>query len=214
MGLKIGRRSVDLTLIDFLGRVRAVRRRDLPLSDPRHGGGLRGRIACHVAYLPIAATARPDRRNGHGDAVPAVELGAVHRRTAGRDGRVARRAIFRPKSPRSPGCRSIIQNDATAACGAELVFGTGERPQVISCISISAYFIGGGLVLNGQLFTGRTRQCRWRRADAGSGARWTNATAVDVASMSIAGRGDGCGRRTVGSSVGNAGTLAGQRRHS
>ena len=48
-----------------------------------------------------------------------------------------------------------VQNDATAACGAELVFGSGERPRDFLYFYFG-YFIGGGLVLNGQLFTGRT----------------------------------------------------------
>ena len=48
-----------------------------------------------------------------------------------------------------------VQNDATAACGAELVFGTGERPSDFMYFYIG-FFIGGGLVLNQRLFTGRT----------------------------------------------------------
>ena len=47
-----------------------------------------------------------------------------------------------------------IQNDATAACGAELVFGTGEKPKDFLYFYFGK-FIGGGLVLNGHLFTGR-----------------------------------------------------------
>ena len=38
-----------------------------------------------------------------------------------------------------------VQNDATAACGAELVFGTGERPKDFLYFYFG-YFIGGGLV--------------------------------------------------------------------
>jgi predicted NBD/HSP70 family sugar kinase len=49
----------------------------------------------------------------------------------------------------------FVQNDATAACGAELVFGTGDRPKDFLYFYVG-YFIGGGLVLNGHLFTGRT----------------------------------------------------------
>ena len=49
----------------------------------------------------------------------------------------------------------FVQNDASAACGAELVFGTGERPKDFLYFYFG-YFIGGGLVLNGHLFTGRT----------------------------------------------------------
>jgi predicted NBD/HSP70 family sugar kinase len=48
-----------------------------------------------------------------------------------------------------------IQNDATSACGAELVFGSGDRPRDFLYFYFG-YFIGGGLVLNGQLFTGRS----------------------------------------------------------
>jgi predicted NBD/HSP70 family sugar kinase len=48
-----------------------------------------------------------------------------------------------------------VQNDATAACGAELVFGAGERPRDFLYFYFGT-FIGGGLVLNGQLFLGRT----------------------------------------------------------
>ena len=48
-----------------------------------------------------------------------------------------------------------VQNDATSACGAELVFGTGDRPRDFLYFYLG-YFIGGGLVLNGQLMLGRT----------------------------------------------------------
>jgi predicted NBD/HSP70 family sugar kinase len=48
-----------------------------------------------------------------------------------------------------------VQNDATSACGAELVFGTGERPRDFLYVYFGT-FIGGGLVLNGQLVLGRT----------------------------------------------------------
>ncbi len=47
------------------------------------------------------------------------------------------------------------QNDANAACGAELVFGTGDKPQDFLYFYIG-YFVGGGLVLNGSLYPGRT----------------------------------------------------------
>jgi predicted NBD/HSP70 family sugar kinase len=53
------------------------------------------------------------------------------------------------------GMQVTVRNDATAACGAELVFGTGERPKDFLYFYFGV-FIGGGLVLNNQLFTGRT----------------------------------------------------------
>jgi predicted NBD/HSP70 family sugar kinase len=48
-----------------------------------------------------------------------------------------------------------VQNDGTAACGAELVFGKGDRPADFLYFYFG-FFIGGGLVLNGRLFSGRT----------------------------------------------------------
>jgi predicted NBD/HSP70 family sugar kinase len=53
------------------------------------------------------------------------------------------------------GLAVYIQNDATSACGAELVFGRGERPKDFLYFYFGT-FIGGGLVLNGQLYLGRT----------------------------------------------------------
>ena len=48
-----------------------------------------------------------------------------------------------------------VLNDANAACGAELVFGTGERFKDFLYFYIG-YFVGGGLVLNGSLYSGQT----------------------------------------------------------
>ena len=49
----------------------------------------------------------------------------------------------------------FLQNDASCACGAELVFGQPDYPQEFLYFYIG-YFVGGGLVLNNQLFTGPT----------------------------------------------------------
>jgi predicted NBD/HSP70 family sugar kinase len=48
-----------------------------------------------------------------------------------------------------------LQNDATAACGAELAFGASARKQDFIYFYVGT-FIGGGVVLNGSLYTGRT----------------------------------------------------------
>jgi predicted NBD/HSP70 family sugar kinase len=46
-------------------------------------------------------------------------------------------------------------NDATAACAAELLFGrAADQPEVLYVFV--AWFIGGGVVLNGSLVTGRS----------------------------------------------------------
>jgi predicted NBD/HSP70 family sugar kinase len=52
-------------------------------------------------------------------------------------------------------CPVYIQNDATAACGAELAFGEHAGLMDFIYFYIGA-FVGGGLVLSGGLFAGRT----------------------------------------------------------
>jgi len=49
----------------------------------------------------------------------------------------------------------FLQNDATATCSAELVFGTAGHPGHFANFYV-AFFIGGGLVLRGVLYTGAT----------------------------------------------------------
>jgi predicted NBD/HSP70 family sugar kinase len=48
-----------------------------------------------------------------------------------------------------------LQNDATSACGAELVFGVGPRYPDFVYLFIGS-FLGGGIVLNSSIFVGRT----------------------------------------------------------
>lgn len=48
-----------------------------------------------------------------------------------------------------------IQNDASAACSAELVFGQAANPRDFLYFYVG-YFIGGGVVLQGSLYTGQT----------------------------------------------------------
>ena len=154
LGLKIGRRSTDLTLIDFLGRVQATERRVYRYPTP-------GAIVAFVREsLPaIRARMSPEHRNrigGMGVAMPfqlwnwVPALGAPQAEMDAwrdRDIQAELAAIV--------GMPVYVQNDATSACGAELVFGTGERPSDFLYFYFGT-FIGGGLVLNGQLTLGRT----------------------------------------------------------
>ncbi|WP_420899275.1 ROK family transcriptional regulator [Fertoeibacter niger] len=154
LGLKIGRRSADLTLIDFLGGVITTRRRIYRFPTP-------GAVIAFVAEaLPEALAALPEaargRVGGMGVAMPfqlwnwVRSIGAPQAEMdAWRD------RDIQAELAALTGMPVYVQNDATAACGAELVFGTGERPKDFLYFYFGT-FIGGGLVLNGQLFTGRT----------------------------------------------------------
>jgi predicted NBD/HSP70 family sugar kinase len=153
-GLKIGRRSVDLVLVNLLGEMIGFRRRTYRYPNPETvvrfveeampalraalPFGLRGRIG----GLGIAMPFQLWNWVQYIDAPP----GALD---AWRDRDIAAELSALCDMP------VTVQNDATAACGAELVFGTGERPQDFLYFYIG-FFIGGGLVLNGRLFTGRT----------------------------------------------------------
>jgi len=154
VGLKIGRRSADLTLIDFLGAVRATARRVYRYPTP-------GVVAAFVREsLPALTATLPhvlrDRIGGLGVAMPfqlwnwVQALGAPQAEMdAWRDHDIQAELAAMTGMP------VYVQNDATSACGAELVFGTGERPRNFLYFYVGT-FIGGGLVLNGQLFLGRT----------------------------------------------------------
>jgi predicted NBD/HSP70 family sugar kinase len=154
LGLKIGRRSADLVLVDFTGHIRASRRRVYRYPTP--DAVLAFLAAALPAVTAMLPPAQQPRIGGIGVAMPfqlwswTDHLGAPQSEMdAWRD------RDIQAEIAAAAGLPTFIQNDATAACGAELVFGTGERPRDFLYFYFG-YFIGGGLVLNGQLFTGRT----------------------------------------------------------
>lgn len=182
LGLKIGRRSADLMLVDFLGQVRATRREVYRYPTPSNV------VAFVTKALPaVLATLPPalrDRVGGMGIAMPfqlwnwVRYIGAPQAEMdqwRDRDVQAEIAAIA--------GMPVHVQNDATAACGAELVFGTGEKPKDFLYFYFGT-FIGGGLVLNGQLFTGRTGNAGGVGPMPVPGPDGTLQRLFDVASMS------------------------------
>ncbi len=154
VGLKIGRRSADLTLVDFLGGARAVTRRVYRYPTPTAVMEfVRDALPQLLGSLPPEARARVV---GMGVAMPFQLWNWVQYIGAPQ----AEMDEWRDRDIQAElaeiaGMSVTIQNDATAACGAELVFGHGEKPQDFLYFYFG-YFIGGGLVLNGKLFTGHT----------------------------------------------------------
>lgn len=154
LGLKIGRRSADLTLIDFTGVVRASRRRTYRYPTP-------DAIVAFVAEALPAVTAAlapalRTRIGGMGIAMPfQLWSWTDHLRAPQAEMDEWRHRDVASEISVLAGLPVAVQNDATAACRAELVFGTGDRPRDFLYFYVG-YFIGGGLVLNGQLFAGRT----------------------------------------------------------
>ena len=154
LGLKIGRRSADLTLVDFTGQVRATRRKVYRYPTPDTVlAFVRLALPDLTQTLPPAAR---DRIAGMGVAMPFQLWSWVQYIGAPQAEMDAwRTRDIQAELAEVAGMPVTVQNDATAACGAELVFGTGEKPNDFLYFYFGT-FIGGGLVLNGQLFTGRS----------------------------------------------------------
>jgi predicted NBD/HSP70 family sugar kinase len=153
LGLKIGRRSVDLTLIDFLGRVVAMQRHVYRYPTPDAVMSFaRSALPRVIATLPATLQSRI---GGLGIAMPFQLWNWVNSIAAPQEEMDAwRTRDIQAELASLTGMSVFVQNDATAACGAELVFGGGDRPKDFLYFYVGT-FIGGGLVLNGQLFTGR-----------------------------------------------------------
>ena len=153
LGLKVGRRSAELVLTDFLGRVRY--RTGLNHRYPTPDGIVQfanNAIARFAGQLPEAHRTRVA---GLGIALPfrlwdwgkptdddAVGLAAW------RDRDIAAELDALWEFP------VYICNDTSAACGAELVFGAQNRPRDFLYFYVG-YFVGGGLVLDNTLYTGK-----------------------------------------------------------
>lgn len=154
LGLKIGRRSTDLVLVDFLGRQRDSRRRTYRYPTP---AGVVGFVADALPQMLAALPAALQQRvSGMGVAMPFQLWNWVQALGAPQSEMDAwRDRDIQADLAAVTGLPVYVQNDATSACGAELVFGTGERPKDFLYFYFGT-FIGGGLVLNGQLFLGRT----------------------------------------------------------
>ncbi len=153
-GLKIGRRSVDLVLVDALGRIRAERRRTHPYPTPDAAVRFAAEALTDItAAMPPAEAARV---GGLGVAMPfQLWNWASFVRAPQGEMDAWRDRDIGVEIAAQTGLDVRVQNDGTAACGAELIFGTGPRPQDFLYVFVS-HFVGGGLVLGGRLFPGRT----------------------------------------------------------
>lgn len=153
LGLSIGRRSAELVLIDFLGTQIATVSTAYPY--PTIEGvfaflkqGIKETFAKHPeakASVTGIGIARPSKLWEWLEVVHAPEdamrkwkdIDIVHAITE------------------KTGFEAFVENDATSACVAEHLLGRGDQFSDFAYIFIGA-FTGGGLVLNGKVFPGRT----------------------------------------------------------
>lgn len=148
LGLKVGRRRAEMVLMDFAGAVRARCLRDHDHPDPDaildFARDSAGRM---LDPLPVALR---ERLAGLGVGIPFSlwDWGPDMQAWRGRD--------LRGDLAAALDMPVWLENDATCACAAELLFGTGEvLPRDFLYLYV-AHFAGGGIVLDGQLRTGPT----------------------------------------------------------
>jgi predicted NBD/HSP70 family sugar kinase len=155
LGLMIGRRSCDLVLIDLIAGIRARQRMIYPFPAPRDI------VAFAVREMPNLLAQLPDaqqnRISGLGVAMP-FELWnweADLETPPGALGEWRNFDVAAELSRRFAPWPVRICNDATSACAAELTFGAGSSYRDFAYFYVGS-FIGGGIVLNGSLFPGRS----------------------------------------------------------
>lgn len=152
LGLKIGRRSTDLVLTNFLGEVihRTTRTHRYPNPDEAVS-------FAHEAIEKLVGRLGSEERSriaGLGIAMPfylwnwTKALGVPDEAMA-----VWREADIRSEIAARYDFPVFLENDASSACAAEVAFGRADAPDDYLYFYVG-YFIGGGVVLNGALYTG------------------------------------------------------------
>ncbi|WP_196053545.1 ROK family transcriptional regulator [Paracoccus lichenicola] len=146
LGLKLGRRLVELALVDFVGRIK-VHRQEL-YGHPTPDGVMT--FARHGIATILDSLSPSARIAGLGIATPfrlwdwGSEMAGWH------DFDLAARLAEGLPFP------VFLENDASTACAAELIFGRSVLPRDFVHLYI-AHFAGGGVVLDGRLRIGPRR---------------------------------------------------------
>jgi predicted NBD/HSP70 family sugar kinase len=154
IGLKIGRRSADLVLVDFLGtQLRSISR---IFAYPTPSEMI---VFTKNGILELIEKLSPSEQKriaGLGVSMP-FELWNWAEKIGAPEGAIEawKGLDFRSELAAITNLPVSVQNDATAACGAELVFGHGKELTDFVYFFIGT-FIGGGIVLNHGLYSGRT----------------------------------------------------------
>jgi predicted NBD/HSP70 family sugar kinase len=151
-GIKIGRRSSDIVLCDFLGSILDRARTAYPYPVPRDTIAF---ICRHVEAMRKRSR-NSERLIGLGIAMPFdiwEWAGVVDAPLGSLDG--WRDIDVADELARRTGLPALMANDATAACGAELGH-IARGAQLDFLYFFIGSFIGGGVVLNGALYSGHT----------------------------------------------------------
>lgn len=183
LGLKIGRRSAELVLIDFLGQVRATKQMSYRYPTPRETVQF---VTDGLGEIRAGLSAVQDKRiAGLGIAMPFELWNWADTAGAPRDVMDQwRHRDIRAEIQAQCSFPVYLQNDATSACGAELVFGQTGGLRDFIYFYIGA-FAGGGIVLNGSLYSGPTGNAGALGSMPVPGEAGKPIQLIDVASIAI-----------------------------
>ena len=153
VGVKVGRRSAELIVMDFAGTVIGSRRETYPYPTP---SSVLGFLERELKDLRSALPEKTLQRiSGLGIAIP-FELWSWGEEVGAPAGALDawREFDIRAEIARLCDWPVYVCNDATAACAAELVFGIGPEHDDYLYFFVG-FFVGGGLVVNGSLVMGK-----------------------------------------------------------
>ncbi len=152
IGIKVGRRSLDVLLVDFIGAVRERWSLDYPFPDPDAVLAEIGRRLKDIRRL--LGPARRERVQGIGIAAP-LQMGGWQQ-LLGVDPQLSARwdrVDLAAEVARLGGLPVELLKDTAAACVAELVAGRGRSMKSFLYVFVDT-FIGGGLVIDSHLRAG------------------------------------------------------------
>ena len=151
VGIKVGRRSLDVLAVDFVGQVRAREELEYEYPDSKvlfptirkRLASVDRKLGAHARRVVGVGVAAPLWLGGWGDflGAPPGVMDAWHR------------IDIRERVQAMTELPVEFAKDTTAACAAELLMGRGREVRNFLYLFIGT-FIGGGLVLDGRLHTG------------------------------------------------------------
>ncbi|PRY19616.1 MarR family transcriptional regulator [Aliiruegeria haliotis] len=183
LGLKVGRRSADLLLIDFMGEVKRQIHTsyEYPLPDAVFGFLQEG-LESLLGDLPRDLR---DRVCGIGIGTP-FELWKWSNLVgpASEKFRSWKDVNFAGEVSRFTDLPVFVVNDATAACHAEHLYGRGKEFRDYAYFFIGS-FIGGGVALNGTVFEGNQGNAGALGSIRSTGPLGESQQLIDVASLHL-----------------------------
>lgn len=151
-GLKLGRRTSEMVLMDFVGRVRESRA--ILYRFPRRAEVMRFVEEASTELRQSLSPALRRRIVGIGVGMP-YEIWSWAEANGAPPGEMDEWSTvdFGAELERATGEAVFIANDVTAACGAEQAFGTDVSANFV--YFFVGAFVGGGIVMDGALVPGR-----------------------------------------------------------